>query len=224
MVGQIVQWPSSLLRLSTHSYFLQANSRQGVPDLAGRVQIISTGDQIWSLQMNLALDGDPVRIRQFETYVDQMEGMANIAEIGVKDCLGYDETIAPMQQPFSTGEYFSTGYGFLGDGVQPLVATATAAIGAKSITVATTDPIITPLREGDKFSHDYFLYRVTGWNNGVVSFLPALRSAVAVDDVLSTTPPTVRMRFASDGEGRSTRTIHNHRAPVTLNFIEVFDR
>lgn len=224
MVNQIVQWPSELLRVASHSYHLQSFSRQGQPDLSNQVQVKTTGDQIWALQMTLALDGDPDRVRMFDSYVDQMNGMANIAEFGVKDCLAYDERIAPKQEPFSSDEFFASGYGFLGDGVQPVVATATAAAGLKAITVATTGPIRTPLRVGDMFSHNYFLHRVTSQSGGTVNFLPALRSAVAVDDVFATTPPTVRMRFASDGEGRATRTPSAHRAAVTLNFIEAFQR
>jgi len=227
MVGQIIEWPSSLLRVASHSYFLGANSRQGDRDLSGRVQIISTGDQIWSLQMTIALDDDPARIREFDAYVAMMEGMGNIAEFGVKDTLNYDHRVAPLQYPFSDGEYFSDDTGFIdGDAtdVQPLIATEIAASGAKLVTVATSNPAITSLRVGDMFSHNYFLHRVTAWDAGDVSFLPALRTAVAVDDVLGTSPPVVRMRFASDGEGRATRTINNHRGALTLNFIEVFDR
>ncbi len=224
MVGTVVQWPAELMRVATHSYFLQSFSRQGQPDLAGRTQIVTTGDQIWSLRMTLQLDGDPDRVRKFDTYVDQMNGMANVAEFGLCDALAYDERIAPKQEAFSTGEYFSTGYGFKGTGVQPVVATAIAASGAKAITVATTEPTRTAFREGDLFSHNYFLHRVTSQSGGTVNFLPALRGAVAVDDVLVTSPPTVRMRFASDGEGRATRSASAHRQSVTLNFIEAFDR
>lgn len=224
MVNQIIQWPSELLRVASHSYHLQSFSRQGQPDLSSQIQVKTTGDQIWSLEMTLALDGDPDRVRMFDSYVDQMNGMANIAEFGVKDCLAYDERIAPKQEPFSTDEYFSTGYGFLGEGVQPVTATATAAAGLKAVTIATTEPIRTHLRAGDMFSHDYFLHRVTSQSGGTLNFLPALRSAVAIDDVLATTPPTVRMRFASDGEGRTTRTKETHRASVTLNFVEAFQR
>ncbi len=224
MVNQVVQWPAELLRVATHSYFLQPLTRQGQPDLSGRVQVVTTGDQIWSLQMTIQIDGDPDRVRMFDSYVDQMNGMANIAEFGIKDALAYDERVAPKQETYSTGEYFSTGYGFKGDGVEPVVASGAASGGDKSITVATTDPIRTPFRVGDLFSHNYFLHRVTGQTGGTVNFLPALRGSVSVDDVLATTPPTVRMRFASDGEGRATRTAETHRSAVTLNFIEAFQR
>ena len=224
MVGQIIQWPAELLRVASHSYHPQSFSRQGQRDLSNQVQIKTTGDQVWSLQMTLALDGDPDRVRMFDSYVDQMNGMANIAEFGVKDCLAYDERIAPRMVPFSTGEFFKGNRGFLGEGVQPLLASAIASGGDKSVTVTSEGGTLVPFRVGDLFSHNYFLYRVTGQSGGVVSFLPALRGDVAVDDVLATTPPTVRMRFASDEEGRATRTASAHRASVTLNFIEAFDR
>ena len=224
MVGTVVQWPSDLFRVSSHSWFLQSFSRQGQPDLSGRTQIVTTGDQIWSLQFDLQLDGDADRVRKFYSFVDQMNGMANIAQFDVCDSLGYDERIAPKQESFSTGEFFSTGYGFVGTGTEPVVASAVSAAGATTITMTMTDPVRTPFRVGDMFSHNYFLYRVTGQTGGVVSFLPALRAAVAVDDVLATTPPIVRMRFASDQEGRATRTSRSHRAPLSLSFTEAFDR
>lgn len=224
MVNQVIQWPSELLRVSSHSYFLMPNNRQGQADLAGRVQVTATGDQIWSLQMTLALDGDPDRVRMFDSYVDQMNGMANIAEFGVKDALAYDEVFSPAQQPFSTGEFFSTGYGFTDEGVQGTTATAAAVDGDKSVTVRTTGPTREPFRVGDMFSHNYFLHRVTGQSGGVVSFLPALRSDIDISDDLLTSPPVVRMRFASAGEGRATRTRETHRASVTLNFVEAFQR
>ncbi len=224
MVGSVVQWPAELMRVATHSYFLDPNGRQGQQDLSGRTQVVTTGDQIWSLQMTLALDGDPDRVRMYDSIIDQMNGMANIAEFGLKDALAYNEGIAPKQNPFSTGEFFSTGYGFKGEGIQPVVATAIASGGGKSITVATADPTRTPFRMGDLFSHNYFLHRVTGQSGGTVNFLPALRGDVAVDDVLATTPPVVRMRFASPGEGRATRSAAAHRQSVTLNFVEAFAR
>jgi hypothetical protein len=225
MVGTVIQWPDNLLRTALPATpYLDANTRQGQPDLSGKTQIISTGMQIWKLTLELAIEGDPDLVRSFNAFLAQMKGMANIAEFSIYDCHAYDARVSPAQNPFSTGEYFSTGYGFKGDGVQPVVASAASAIGDTTITVSTTDPIIAPLRVGDYFSHNNFLHIVTGWSSGVVSFLPALRSAVAIDDVLATTPPIVRMRFASDGEGRHQRTINGYRPTLSLNFVEVFDR
>lgn len=225
MVGQVIQWPDNLLRAALPATpFLSSNTRQGQPDLSGKVQIISTGEQIWRLSISLAIEGDPDLTRAFNGYLAMMNGMANIAEFSLIDCHAYDARVAPKQEPFSTGEYFSTGYGFKGEGVQPLVATATSDIGDKTITVATSNPTITPARVGDYFSHNKFLHIVTGWNDGVISFAPGLRAAVAIDDVLVTTPPVIRMRFASDDEGEHQRTINGYRPTVRLNFIEVFDR
>lgn len=223
----VVSWPSHLLPVRSMSApFLRTFNRTGGRNFAGRRQIVSTGSQVWRLSLTLRAEGVAANIREFRAKIIEMQGMANIAEFDLPDPILYDASIAPLQKPFSTGEFFSTGQGFLdpSGGVQKLEAASAAAAGLSSVTLKTTDPVRVPPRVGDYFSHDYFLHAVTGFSAGVMTFGPALRTAVSAGDQFETAPPRVRMHFASDDEGAAVLAPGVIRQSITLNFVEEFDR
>ena len=225
MTTPIIQWPAAVLRVRDFSYFPMPVNRSGGRDLAGRSQVITSGEQIWNLRLDLTPDFDPDRVRQFDALVAQMLGRANIAQFDLSDPLRYSASFSPSQQPFSDGTLFSDDTGFgSADAVAPLVVTAGAAEGETTLSIRLSNPIIPQMRIGDHFSHGWFLYRVVAVSGAAVSFVPRARAAIAVDDVLSTDPVPVRMRFLSDEGGRSTREFGRWRKTLSLDFEEVFER
>ncbi|MFN3315104.1 MAG: hypothetical protein ACK46Q_16835, partial [Hyphomonas sp.] len=59
---------------------------------------------------------------------------------------------------------------------------------------------------------------------GSVRFEPMLRAALPAGTILETARPVIYARFASDNEGKRGRGLMNHAEPVTLSFVEAFDR
>lgn len=57
-----------------------------------------------------------------------------------------------------------------------------------------------------------------------MKFEPPLREAIPAGTALETAPITVHAKFATDGEGERARDLLSWGEPVTLTFIEDFDR
>lgn len=227
-MAEIIDWPCSLLRVTYQRMFIRNVSRSAGVSMLGQDQIIDTGAQWWEVQLSLTAYHEAPMIKAFEAKVSQMRGRANIAALCLFDAYGYDETVAPRQRGFSDGTWFSDGRGFAdpSSGVQPLVVASTAAAGSNSLTVSLTDPVRPHLRIGDYFSVNGFCYHVVGRDvaAGSVRFEPMLREGIAAGTILETARPTIYARFASDDEGKRGRNLTSHAEPVTLSFVEAFDR
>lgn len=225
---EIIDWPCSLLRRTSQSIFLNSITRTSGVSLAGVDQIIDNGARWWEISISLGTYFDQTMIKQFEAKVSRMRGRVNVAALCLFDAYAYDETISPAQHPFSDGTWFSDGTGFTDPaaGIEPLPVAANAAAGATTLLVALTNPARPHLRIGDYFSVNGFLYHVVGRTvaTGQVRFEPALRAAIPGGTILETARPTIYARFASDGEGRRARDLLSHSEPITLSFVEAFDR
>lgn len=220
----VITWPADVLAAATAEYFPRPQSRSAGLSLGGVEQIASPATTIWTVSLSLPTAKTPAIARQFFGLVAAMQGRQNIARIPVKDHLGYVEAYSPLQTPFDDGTYFDDDTGFIADGVQPVVTSSAVAIGGTSVNMALTNPVRPALTAGQRFSHDDFLYIVTGVSGATVSFQPAARAAIASGQTLLTDPPYIKARFASDDEGRRALEYGLRAAPITLNFIEAFDR
>lgn len=220
----VIEWPSDVLAAASAEYFPRPQTRSAGFSLGGIEQVASAGTTIWQVSLSLPTAKNQAIARQFFGLAAAMQGRQNIAKIPVKDHLGYVAAFSPKQEPFSDGEYFSDDTGFLGEGVQPVVTTSSVAIGGTSVTMESTNPTRPAMAVGQRFSYDDFLYIVTSVSGATVSFLPAARTAIASGETLATDPPFIKVRFASDDDGRRALEYGHRAAPVTLNFVEAFDR
>jgi len=221
----VVAWRRELLRHVRASYFLQNRTRSAGVGLTGQEQIVSPRSAYWAVRLDLPAQFYGRLMKEFEGLVAAMEGRSNIAEFSVCDPLRYGPKVSPRQEPFSDGTWFTDGRGFITDGTEPMVTTAAASKGERTLTVSLTNPVRPAFRIGDEFSYDFFLYRVTASDAaGNVTVAPRLRTDVPSGAVLITDPPLVRMRFATDDEGQRMRDYLRYGAPVALNFVEAFDR
>lgn len=220
----VITWPSDVLAAASMEYFPRPLSRSAGVSLAGVEQIVSAGTTVWQVSLSLPTAKTPAIARQFYGLAAAMQGRVNIARIPIKDHLGYVSAFSPKQEPFSDNEFFSDDTGFLGEGVQPVVTTSPVAIGGTSVDMVLTNPTRPALAVGQRFSHGDFLYIVTAVSGATVSFLPGARAAIASGQTLDTDPPYFKGRFASDDDGRRALEYGVRGAPVTLNFIEAFER
>ena len=222
----VIEWPAEQFRMSMTRYFIDWTSRSAGTGLSGHEQIISSGTGRWRLTFQLILDPDPDRLRRFEALVSEMRGRLNAALIPLYDAYAYDRTVAPLQIPHADGTWHTDGTGAMtGDGQQPMETVGAAPAGASTLTVSLTNPARPSLRVGDLFTVNGFLYRVVRRNpGGWVKVEPPLRQAIPAGTVLETDPILVRVRFATDGEGERARDLLSWGEPVTLTFVEDFDR
>ncbi|MCG6111330.1 MAG: hypothetical protein MEQ74_03965 [Paracoccus sp.] len=222
----VIEWPSEHFRMSMSRHFIDWTSRSAGTGLSGHEQIIGSGTGRWRLTLALIVEPNPDRLRRFEALVSEMRGRLNTAAIPLFDAYAYDRTVSPLQIPHSDGSWHTDGTGAMtGDGQQPMVTVGTAAAGASQLTVALTNPVRPSFRVGDLFTVNGFLYRVVRRNaGGWVKVEPPLRKAIPAGTVLETDPITVHVKFATDGEGERARDLLSWGEPVTLTFIEDFDR
>lgn len=226
-MAEIINWPCNAGRVSAE-YFLKWTTRSVGVSLAGHEQIVAPNAAVWEVTITFSgmpLDPD---LRQFEARVSRMRGRFNVANLCLCGPGSYDGDYSPTQTPFSDGTWFADGTGHIDStaGAAPVVTTAAAAAGANSITVDLEGPPVIPyMREGHMFSVNGFLYRVV-WTSeaGAMGIEPPLREAIPSGTTLQTDPPHFYGRFASDNEGRAVREWLRWSDPVTIKFIEAFDR
>lgn len=224
----IIEWPCSLIRPLDVSYFIQWGSRDAGANLHGIPQIITPGVGFWRVDITIPREFDGTRLKQLEAKVSQMRGRYNVADLCICDPYKYGPNISPRQWPFTDSTWFDDGTGFADAtaGVEPMVTTGAVAAGSNLLTVDLTAPVKPPLRVGDMFSVNGFLYRVTVVNssNGNVRFLPNARADIPSGTVLVTDPPHFYGRFIDDGQGQRTREFLRWGSQTTLSFVEAFDR
>ena len=221
----VITWPCDLLRVTSDLLHIEHFDRSAGVGLSMGEQILTAGQERWTLSISTGPEWRETQIKLFETLVDRMRGRVNIADLCIVRAYAYDATVSPAQQPWADGAWFSDGTGFAVPGVQPLATTAAALAGATQIQVGLTEPKRPPLRNGDLFSWGGWLHRAhTATSGGAVQFEPPLRADMPAGTVIETTRPRVRMRFASKDEGRRARDLLSWGEPVTLNFVEAFDR
>lgn len=220
----VITWPSDVLAAASMEYFPRPLSRSAGLSLGGVEQIVSAGTMVWQVSLSLPTAKTPAIARQFFGLAAGMQGRVNIARIPVKDHLGYNETFAPAKTGFTGGAFFSDGTGFISSGAQPVVTSSAVAVGETSVDMVLTDPVRPALSVGQRFSHNDFLYIVTAVSGSTISFQPGARAAIASGQTLATDPPYFKGRFASDDDGRRALEYGYRAGPVTLNFIEAFER
>ncbi|WP_411839249.1 hypothetical protein [Paracoccus sp. ME4] len=222
----VIEWPAEQFRLSMSRYFIDWTSRSAGMGLSGHEQIIDSGTGRWRLTFALIVDPDADRLRRFEALVSEMRGRLNTALIPLYDAYAYDRTVSPLQIPHSDGTWHTDGTGAMtGEGQQPMRTVGAAAAGASQLTVGLTDPTRPAFRVGDLFTVNGFLYRVVRRNaGGWVKIEPPLREAIPDNTLLETDPIMVRVKFATDREGERARDLLSWGEPVTLSFVEDFDR
>lgn len=221
----LITWPSEHFRLTLTSYHIDWTSRGAGVGISGHEQVISSGTGVWRFVFALAIEPSPDRLRRFEALVSRMRGRLNTAVIPLYDAYAYNASVSPLQEPYSDGTYHTDGTGWIsGTTVHPLIVTAAALAGGTQITVGLTVPTRPALRVGDLFSHNGFTYRVVSRTGGVTQFEPPARAAIPIGATIGTAPVTIRAKFATDGEGERARGLLSYGEPITMTFVEDFDR
>lgn len=222
----LIDWPAEQFRMSMTTYHIDWTSRGAGRGLSGHEQIISSGTGIWRFSFSLIIEPDSDRLKRFEALVAEMRGRLNTAVIPLYDRFAYDAALSPAQERWQDQTWFADGTGFSGFGaVQPMVTIGATAAGATQLTVDLSNPVRPSFRVGDLFSVNGFVHRVVRRNSGGwVKFEPPLRAAIPAGTTLETDPPVAYAKFATDGEGERARDLLSWGEPVTLTFIEEFDR
>lgn len=224
---KLIDWPCDLTRPLDVSYFIQWTSRESGASLLGVPQIIGPEVGVWRVDLTIPREFDGDRLKRLEAKVAQMRGRTNVASLCICDPYKYGSNVSPKQWPFTDGTWFSDGTGFVdaASGAQGVVVTVAAEAGDNKLTIGLTNPTIPPLRIGDMFSANGFLYRVTeSAPSGAIEFEPQARQAIPVGTALATDPPRIWCRFADDGQGQRTRERLKWGSSITLTFVEAFDR
>lgn len=225
---EVIDWPCSLMRPLDVSYFIQWTSREAGANLQGVPQIISPDIGVWRVDITIPREFDGRRLKDLEATVSEMRGRYNVANLCICDPLKYGSNVNPRQFPFTDGTWFTDGTGFADPsaGSEAITTTAAVAVGASQLTVDLSGPpILPPLRRGDMFSVNGFLYRVVRRNeSGWVRFEPPAREAIPSGTALQTDPPHFYGRFIDDSQGQRTRQFLKWGQSITLSFVEAFDR
>ncbi len=223
----VIDLPCEIMRPRDASFFLRWTTRSAGRRLSdGQEQITSPGYAVWEVEYSLGLEFNQTRIKQFEAAISSLRGRSNIARVCVCDPFRYGAKVSPTQQPWSDGTWFSDGTGWVDAGtVQAMTTTQPAVAGDTAIWLALTNPVRPALRVGDMFSVNDFLYRVTAvGSNGFHRIEPPIRTPFPVGTTIQTDPPMVRVRLATDDQGRRGREFLRWGQPVTVSFVEAFER
>lgn len=225
-MAELIEWPADLLRVVDATYFIRTQSRSAGRGLSGHEQVISSDTGTWMVSLQLALERDSDRMRRFKAQASMMWGRLNAALLPICDHFRYGASVAPSHIRHSDTTLHSDGTGAVaGTGVQPMQTTTAVAAGTSQLTTGLTNPTRPSLRIGDFFTHDGWLHRVVRRNNGGwVRFEPPLRAPIGTGQTMVTDPPLWRAKFATDDEGMRARERLRRGSPITLNFVEDFDR
>lgn len=224
----VIDLPSGIFRPRDATFFLRWTTRTAGRRISdGQEQIASAGYAVWEIEYTLGMEFDQTRIKQFEAAISSLRGRANIARISVCDPFKFGAKVSPAQQPWSDGTWFTDGTGWLDDSgaVQAMTTTQDTAAGATAIWLELTNPVRLPLRAGDMFSVNDFLYRVTAvGSDGFHKIEPQIRTPFPAGTQIQTDPPRIKVRLASDDQGRRGREMLRWGQPITLTFVEAFER
>lgn len=221
----IIPIPAAILRPRDATFTLRSVTRGAGRSLVGVEQIVAPGARWWEITYALGAEFEGDRLRAFEAIIRRLHGRRNVAALSICDPYRYGANVAPAQQSWSDGTWFSDGTGFVdGDSSQQLYATGALEAGATTLTQDLTDPVRPGLRVGDFFSFDGFLYAVDEVDGATIIFSPELRRDVPAGTQIMTDPATFYGRLAADDEGVRTRELLRWGSPVTIRFQEAFDR
>lgn len=220
----VIPWPRDVLRPRDLTPALRTATRSAGVSLAGVEQIVDPGTRRWEITFDIGTEFNGQTLRAFEALVRRMRGRRNVAAIPICDPYRYGSDVSPEQEPWSDGTWFSDGTGFVGDESHPLYATEALEAGATTLTQDLANPPRPGLRVGDFFSFDGFLYAVDEVDGATIVFSPELRRDVPAGTRIVTDPAVFYGRFARDDEGVRTREYLRWGKPVTVTFVEAFDR
>ncbi len=220
----VIPWPRDVLRPRDLTPALRTATRSAGVSLAGVEQIVDPGTRRWEITYDIGNEFNGQTLRAFEALVRRMWGRRSVAAIPICDPYRYGSDVSPEQEPWSDGAWFSDGTGFLGDESHPLYATEALEAGATTLTQDLANPPRPGLRVGDFFSFDGFLYAVDEVDGATIVFSPELRRDVPAGTRIVTDPAVFYGRFARDDEGVRTREYLRWGKPVTVTFVEAFDR
>lgn len=224
---ELIILPCDLMRPRDATFFINWTTKSAGRRMSdGQEQVLDKGYGYWQVDYSLPLEFSQDRIKQFEAAISMLRGRRNIARICVCDPFRYGKRVSPAQQPFSDGTWFSDGTGWSdGSQVEQMRLSADAPAGAQVVFFQLTQPTRIPLRVGDMFSVKGFLYRVVDANaTGWTRIEPPLRAAIPADTVVATDPAYIRVRLADDQQGRRAREMLRWGQPVTVSFVEAFER
>ena len=226
---EVIDWPCSLMRPLDVSYFIQWTSREAGANLHGVPQIISPDIGVWRVDITIPREFDGQRVKQLEALVSRMRGRYNVANLCICDPYKYGSRVSPRQFPFTDGTWFTDGTGFADPsaGSETLVTVTDVPEGGSVVRLNIEGPPVIPaLRIGDMFSVNGFLYRVvvSNFSTGRIEFEPPAREAFPIGTTIQTDPPHFYGRFIDDSQGQRTRQFLKWGEPITLSFVEAFDR
>lgn len=138
-----------------------------------------------------------------------------------KDAARVPEGIAMGFGTFRDGTGYSDGTGYEGDlpdTSQPVTVGA-AAVGASTLTVSGDMGLM--LQVGAFFSRNDFLYRVASNADGVLTFNPPLRQAIADGVTVIVNNPTILVRLADKDGWRVLQDYCRNGRPMAVDVVEV---
>ncbi|MBL4761721.1 MAG: hypothetical protein JKY93_03365 [Gammaproteobacteria bacterium] len=234
---EVVNWPASLISPSQTSWHLKGGSRGTGIGLNNREQFIYTENRYWTGTLSLP-EIFGTALPELLAAVDDIAGQLNIIKLPLFNpftvtkngsdadfwrALGVSETaISDGFERFSDGTTFTDGTGFsLPSGDNP-TALLDAVVGSSTIKFGGV--IGTVLSVGAIFTHNGFMYRVAENTNGLIRFNPPLRQGILKGEAILVDKPFIYVRFASNDEANILINYCKWGSPVSVNFIEAFER
>lgn len=233
-----------LIELSERLDYLTENQNfwlQGVSSAAsgldGRQQVVFTENRVWTGSIDFVpmLGQDLMEVRSIGT---RLRGRANRLRVpfdnrGTIRAMGTDQDfwrelgfgeadIDRGSTPFSDSTLFSDGTGFaLPDPSDPVLG-ADAVAGVSVI--KTAGFMGRHISVGARFSIEDFLYEVASNDEGVIAFEPPLRISSVAGTQVRVSRPMVQVRLAADDGWRQFVQHARLSQPMTVEFVEAFDR
>lgn len=217
-----------LVRLTHQVLFPRRHCRTAGMSIVGIPQRVGSGVKIWEVEIGIGTDYEPERIKAFEAFLAGLT-CETIVRIPLYDLYGYGSGYPTpgSMEPWADGTWFSDGTGWVNSNnvVNGVRVTTGVAAGGNSLLLKLTAPNVPPLKRGDYFSHNGFIYCVqTSAANGTITFAPRARRAIPDGSAVETKPLMFYGRPDGDDFGRRGRDIISMAPAITLSFVEAFDR
>ena len=226
-------WPISVLEPQTTEIMLAPRTLAGSASLSGRTQVGATDAGVWTAKYTGFFVYGREQVITWRAIEAYLEG--RLFEIDVP-LYEYEFDFAPIEDgldwralltsvPHSDGAYFSDGAGYSIGEITDIVASASAALRATSMTLTVTyGPTLQPgmifeLTHATKGPR-WYQVRTFDADSGAVTFRPPLREAVASGDRLKFTRPKCRMRLTTDDAMRLQLQPGGPHGFPDVNFVE----
>ena len=228
MQRKIINLPCCLFAPLSDDWIINVRGRAGNDGVTGTGQVVYGSEPRWETKLDLSGFGSD-RVLTWRAISSQMRGRVNVLRVCVCDRHRTTWKKLGLPDPNKDGIPHSDGAGF-SDGSTyrqdlTFVAPQTWTAGLSEIEF---DPaqIANALQPGQYFSHNDWLYRVTGiFDDGAVTrytFEPPLRRSIPAGDEVSL-KATSLMVFETDLEGRMPLSMGKH-GDTSISLLEWTNR